>query len=51
MSIKQCVEPESETNEEESEVRSKFGSERADALSQTDDAQEESMQPSACAEV
>ena len=61
--IKQYVEPESmraekireelETNGEESEVRSKFGSERVDALSQTtsDNVQGESMQPSACAEI
>ena len=63
VSIKQCVEPEStraekvgeesETNGDESEVQSEFGSERADALSRTtsEDAQGESMQPSACAEV
>ena len=63
MSIKQCVEPEStraekvgeesETKGDESEVRSEFRSESADALSWTtsDDAQGESMQPSACAEV
>ena len=63
VSIKQCMEPEStraekvrvesETNGEESEVRSEFRSERVDALSRTtsDDAQGESMQPSACAEV
>ena len=44
---------ESETNGEESEVWSKFGSERADSLSRTtsDDAQGESMQPSVCMEV
>ena len=39
--------------EEESEIRNELGSERADALSQTtsDLAQEESTQPSNCAEV
>ena len=63
VSIKQWVEPESmrvekvreelETNGEESEVQSEFGSESADVLSWTtsDDAQGESMLPSAYAEV
>ena len=59
---KQCVElelmsaenigAESETNGEESEIRSEFRSERVEALSwTTSEAQGRSTQPSECAEV